>query len=58
MFVEPPDSPEKIPEALPIVATAVLLLLHVPPTGVPVSVCVLVAQIGVVAVNEGIEFTV
>ena len=58
MFVVPPISVEKIPLALPIVATLVLLLVHVPPAGVPVRVCVVVAHTGVVILNDGIALTV
>ncbi len=49
---------ERIPLLLPIVATVGLLLDQVPPAGVPVSVWVVVAQMGDVRLNEGTAFTV
>ncbi len=58
MFVEPPCIVERTPLLLPIVATVVLLLDQVPPPGVPVSVWVVVAQMGDVRLNEGTAFTV
>ena len=44
IVVDPPDTPVTTPVVEPIVAIAVLLLLHVPPADVFVSVVVLPTQ--------------
>ena len=44
MMDDPEETPLTIPEAVPTVATPVLLLSHVPPAGEPVSVVVAPAQ--------------
>lgn len=46
------------PDDDPIVATPVLLLVQVPPAGVPFSVCAVVAQTGVDSVNDGMVLMV
>jgi len=55
----PPDTPVSIPELLPIVATAVLLLVQVPPVNASVSVEVVPGQTtNVPAIAPGSGFTV
>lgn len=56
--VPPLANAEKTPEVTPTVPTVVLLLVHVPPDGVAVTVCVVRLQTGVVTDNVGVALTV
>ncbi len=57
-MVVPALTPDTIPLDDPIVATAALLLVHVPPPGVPISVLVQIAHINAVPVIDGAAVTV
>lgn len=59
MRVVPPlANAEKTPDVIPTVPTEVLLLVHVPPDGVAVTVCVVRLQTGVVTDKVGVALTV
>ena len=59
MVAVPPVIPVRIPVVAPIVPTAVLLLLQVPPVLASLRVVVLPAHIGVVPIMApGVGFTV
>lgn len=57
-MVVPAPTPDTIPLDNPIVAAAALLLVHVPPPGVAVSVLVQIAHINAVPVIDAGVFTV
>jgi hypothetical protein len=46
------------PVVVLIVPTLLLLLIHVPPAGVPVAVCVTPAHTGFMMLTVGVGFTV
>ena len=59
METVPPDNPPTVPDTEPTVATAVLLLVHIPPPVVSLSVLVAVVhRLGAPKMADGVARTV